>query len=172
MAPSSEPCHVPKALRPEVDTILASTDAFCRDHLDAEYAELCRKLVARLARKRPSPLVRGDPQIWAAGVIYTVGAINFLFDRSQQPHLSGDDLSQFLTVPKSTMAGKSKRIRGELGLNSLDFDFCRRELVEHDPLAWLVQVNGIAVDARMLSPEIQREAHELGLIPAPVAAQS
>jgi hypothetical protein len=26
---------------------------------------LCRKLVAALARKRPSPLTRGKPEVWA-----------------------------------------------------------------------------------------------------------
>jgi len=31
----------------------------CAVKLDAEYAELCRRLVARLARKRPSPLACG-----------------------------------------------------------------------------------------------------------------
>jgi hypothetical protein len=43
---------------------------------------VCRRLVARLARKRPSPLVRGDMRIWAAGAIHAVGQVNFLFDRS------------------------------------------------------------------------------------------
>jgi len=58
--------RVPKALRPRFDEICALTDRFCAERLDAEYAELCRKLVAKLARKRPSPLERGDPRIWAA----------------------------------------------------------------------------------------------------------
>ena len=34
-------------------------DDFCREHLDDEYAVLCRKLTEKLARKRPSPLVSG-----------------------------------------------------------------------------------------------------------------
>ncbi|MGH2945234.1 MAG: DUF6398 domain-containing protein [Solirubrobacteraceae bacterium] len=59
--------RVPKALRPKFEEICAFTDRFCAERLDAEYAELCRKLVGRLARKRPSPLERGDPRIWAAG---------------------------------------------------------------------------------------------------------
>ncbi len=54
----------------------------------AEYGELVRKLVAKLARMRPSPLVRGDLRIWAGAAIYTVGSVNFLFDRTQHPHLT------------------------------------------------------------------------------------
>ena len=49
------------------------TDPFCAEHLDWEYGELVRMLVAKLARKRPSPLSRGDLRIWAAAAIFTVG---------------------------------------------------------------------------------------------------
>jgi uncharacterized protein DUF6398 len=31
---------------------------------------LRRRLIARLARKRSSPLERGEPRMWAAGTIY------------------------------------------------------------------------------------------------------
>jgi hypothetical protein len=41
--------------------VVAVTDVVCLEHLDAEYAALCVKLAARLARKRPSPLASGDP---------------------------------------------------------------------------------------------------------------
>ena len=68
-------------------------------------------------------------------------------------------------VPKSTMANKSKRIRDLLRLGPFDHEFCRRELLEQSPVAWLVVVNGIVVDARWLPPELQAEACRRGLIP-------
>lgn len=37
--------------------------------------------------------------------------------------------------------------------------------LEQHPLAWLVQVNGVPVDARWLPDEPQDEARRLGLIP-------
>lgn len=46
---------VPVALRPAFNEITEITDEFCMAHLDDEYAELCRRLTAKLARKRPSP---------------------------------------------------------------------------------------------------------------------
>jgi hypothetical protein len=75
----------PTAMRGHLGEILAMTDQLCFEHLDAEYAELCRRLVAKLARKRPSPLVRGALRTWAAGAIYAVGSNNFLFDPSEVP---------------------------------------------------------------------------------------
>ena len=57
---------VPRAVRPYADQVVAATDAVCLEHLDVEYAGLCRKVVGKLGRKRPSPLTRGDLGIWAA----------------------------------------------------------------------------------------------------------
>src|SRR5579862_8077589 len=98
-------------MRPRVAEILAITDGLCAARLDREYAGLARELVARLARRRPSPLARGDVRIWAAGALYSLGQINFLFDRSQQPHLTADQLVGQLGVAKSTMATKATTIR-------------------------------------------------------------
>ena len=164
---------VPKALRDEVAQVFALTDGFCGEHLDDEYAELCRRLVAKLARKRPSPLERGDLRIWAAAAIYTVGQCNFLFDRAQVPHLTGDDLSALTGVPKSTMANKAKLIRTALGLHQLDPEFCRRDLLLRHPTAWLIEIDGIIIDARVLPAHIQAEARRRGLIPdVPVTASA
>ena len=164
---------VPAGLRPRVSEILAITDEVCAAHLDVEYGQLCRVLVARLARKRPSPLVRGDTRIWAAGAIYSVGRVNFLFDRSQQPHLSADRLARHAGVVKTTMANKAALIDKTLGLRIFEPDLTRRAMLEQHPLAWMVQVNGFIVDARTLPAEIQDEARRRGLIPdldAPHAA--
>jgi hypothetical protein len=78
---------VPEAARPAYDTIVALTDAFCREHLNEEYRALCRRLAAALARKRPSPLTRGKPEVWACAVVRAIGWVNFLDDSSQTPHL-------------------------------------------------------------------------------------
>lgn len=101
---------IPQAVRPYADRVVAATDAACLEHLDEEYADLCRCLVGKLARKRPSPLARGDVGIWAAGVVYAIGQLNFLFDKSQMVHLTADQLSDVLNVKKTTMANKARHV--------------------------------------------------------------
>ena len=165
MARSSGSLRVPEALRHDVEEILELTGPFCAEHLDAEYGELVHKLVAKLARKRPSPLARGQLRIWAAAAIYAVGSVNFLFDRTQRPHLTGDDLSALTGVPKSTLASKAKLIRDALRIGQMDPEFSRRELLASSPMAWMVSVGGFIVDARTLPPELQAEARRRGLIP-------
>ena len=145
--------------------MLAITDEVCTKHLDDEYAHACRRLVGRLARKRPSPLTRGDTRIWAAGAIYAVGQVNFLFDRSQQPHMTADELAACLGVVKTTMANKAALINKTLNLGVFEPDLTRTVILQQHPLAWLVEVDGLIIDARMLAPELQDEARRRGLIP-------
>lgn len=157
--------RIPGAARLQAEQIIAVTDEVCLEHLDEEYADLCRRLVAKLARKRPSPLVRGDLRIWAAGVVYAIAQVNFLFDPAETPHATVDELSEMLNVKKTTMANKARIIRNAVSLNHLDPEFSRHELVERNPLTWMLQVDGLLVDARSLPLAMQQQAFRLGLIP-------
>ena len=157
--------NVPHAVRPYSDEVIAVTDSVCREHLDTEYADLCRTVVGNLARKRPSPLVRGDLTIWAAGVVYVVGQQNFLFDPAHEPHATADQLSEWLGVKKTTMANKSRLIRDTLKVNHFDTELMRRDLVDASPLTWLLEVDGMLVDARQAPVSLQAVALEQGLIP-------
>jgi hypothetical protein len=126
---------IPRAMRPRVAEMLAITDELCGACLDREYAELARELVALLARKRPSPLARGEARIWAAGALYALGQINFLFDRSQHPHMTADQLAGELGVVKATMANKATTIRRTLDLGYCEPGLTRRSLYDDPPLA-------------------------------------
>ena len=59
-APKDKPAPKPPS-REEKDEVLRviieMIDQFCREHLNEEYAVLCRKLAEKLGRKRPSPLL-------------------------------------------------------------------------------------------------------------------
>ena len=165
MSSPGPPSTVPTAVKPVFDDIVSITELFCLQHLDAEYAALCVKLAAKLARKRPSPLVRGDRRIWAAGIVYAIGRVNFLADPSQQPHLRTDELADLLGVKQTTMTNKGRLIADTLRIGLMDPEFSRRDMVDRNPLTWMLQVDGFLVDARGLPPELQVEAWRRGLIP-------
>ena len=71
----SEMKSVPLANRPAYEAVIALTGAVCQQHLNEEWAMLCRALTASLARKRPSPLLRGEPRVWAAGILHALGVV-------------------------------------------------------------------------------------------------
>jgi len=164
-ADANETQKVPAAVRPVFDEITQITHAFCTQHLDTEYARLCDKLTGKLARKRPSPLLRGDRRIWAAGIVYAIGRVNFLADPAQRPHLRTDELASLLGVKQTTMANKGRLIMDTLGIGLLDPQYCRGELLDHNPLVWMLQVDGLIVDARWLPEAVQVQAWQRGLIP-------
>jgi hypothetical protein len=161
----TEPLRIPSAMRDRAQVITVITDRACLDHLDDEYGRIARRLVARLARKRPSPLVRGDACIWAAGVIYVTGQINFLFDPTQTPHMTAKQLAERLGVVQTTMANKAGLINRTLGIGMFEPDLTRVAMLEQHPMAWIVEVGGLLIDARTLPPDIQDEARRRGLIP-------
>jgi hypothetical protein len=55
----------------------------------------------------------------------------------------------------------------------MDPEFSRRDMIDKNPMAWLLGVNGFLVDARQLPPELQVQAWRQGLIPyAPAHTQT
>jgi hypothetical protein len=152
-------------MKSRYDEIVAATDAFCKEHLNAEYAQVCRQMAATLARKRPSPLLGGRPNTWAAAIVHTVGSVNFLFDKTQDPHMRADDLAALFGLSKSTVGNKSKQIKDILDISIFDTNWTLPSRIDDNPVAWMVSVNGFIVDARALPRPLQEEAYHKGLIP-------
>jgi hypothetical protein len=156
---------VPKKMQVAYEAIVALTDEVCHDHLNEEYAQLSRKLAAALSRKRPSPLASGRSRSWACGIVYALGQVNFLFDRSQTPYVSAQDLVALFGVSQQTAGNKAKQIRDLLNISQLDWAWMLPSRRDEAPMAWMISVNGFIVDARHIPREIQEIAFEKGLIP-------
>lgn len=127
---------VPPGLRHRVEEVVEHCDRVCADVLDAEYTTFSRRLVAKLARKRPSPLARGDTRIWAGGVLYALGQVNFLFDPSSRPHVTGTDLAALVGVNSSTIGQKANAVRTVTGLRDFDPQFTRSDVGAYFRSPW------------------------------------
>ncbi|WP_204139437.1 DUF6398 domain-containing protein [Halomicronema sp. CCY15110] len=165
MAKSTTSEKVPKAMQAKFDSITAMTDEFAAQHLHDEYATLIRQATAALCRKRPSPLKSGRDRSWACGLSHAIGMVNFLFDSSQTPHISASDLYAWFGVGSSTGQGKSKQVRDMLDMGQLDPDWCLPSKLGDNPLAWMISVNGMILDARSAPPEVQEQLAAAGIIP-------
>jgi hypothetical protein len=141
------------------------TDVFCREFLNEEYAELCRKLALALARKRPSPLLRGKPDTWACGIVRTIGWVNYLDDPSQNPHLRLPLIDWAFGVAESTGQAKSKAIRKMFKIMNFDPRWTLPSKMDDNPKVWMLEVNGFIMNVRHAPREIQERAFEKGLIP-------
>ncbi len=141
---------VPKQMHSTFDAIVALTDAFCKEHLNEEYAQLAHQATATLCRKRPSPLAKGRANTWACGIVYALGFVNWLFDKSQDPYMNAGDLCKGFGIGKSTGSAKSKEVRDLLRMTQFDSNWCLPSKIDSNPLAWMITVNGYIVDVRSM----------------------
>ena len=121
------------------------TAAFCGQHADAEYERLCKKLIDKMARKRTVPFLSGRAEIWAAAIVYALGGINFLFDKSFLPHASPDTICDYFHLSKRTVAQKAKLIRDMFKLGYFDPEFSTERMTKNNPLTRLTMVDGFLV---------------------------
>ena len=156
---------LPEARQKLFVQIVRLTDAFCSDYLDDEYAEMCQFMTADLCELQPSPLDKGRVSTWAAGIVFTVGSINFLNDPEFDPYLSTADLAERLQVSEGTLYNKRKQIEEALGVMPFDPNYTVTSMMEVNPLAWMVEMNGLPMDIRDAPRDMQIEAYEQGLIP-------
>ena len=125
--------------------LIKMTTQFCKSNINDEYAELCQRLIDKLARKRTVPFTQGRVEIWAAAVVYTIGTINFLFDKKTKPYASTDSINEYFGTSKSTVGQKSKVIQDMLKIWHFDPEFSTKEMIDKNPLANLAMVNGYIV---------------------------
>ena len=154
-----------KDVKSILEAIVRITDDFCREHLNDEYGELCRKLAEKLSRKRPSPLLSGKPTTWASGIVRTIGWVNYLDDRTTEPHMKLTAIDKALGVGESTGQGRSKTIRTILRIRSFDPEWTLPSRMDDNPMVWMLEVNGFLMDVRHAPREAQEIAFEKGLIP-------
>lgn len=140
------------------------TNAFCLNHLDEDYRELCEDLTWA-ALEEDLPLEKGKPASWAGGIVHAIGFINFLQDPSQSPHMTSAQIAERFGVSQQTMQTKSKIIRDEFDLMQMDPDWCLPSLIGENPLAWMLEIDGFMIDTRSAPLDLQQEAYRLGLIP-------
>jgi hypothetical protein len=138
---------------------------FCTEKANDEYRVLSLKLCEKLCRKRPSPLLRGKPETWACAIVYAIGTINFIFDRTQTVHLTSQELAGAFGVSVATASAKSKQIRDMFHLHHFDHEWTLPSMLESIPMLWLISIDGLPVDVRQLPVSMQITAYEKGLIP-------
>jgi hypothetical protein len=122
-------------------------------------------MTGALCRKRPSPLSSGRPRTWAGGIVYVLGRINFLGDKSFPPYMPTSDLCAAFEIGESTAGAKARAIEEALGIRPYDPEWTLPSLLEKNPLVWVAEVNGLLVDLRTMPREVQEAAFAKGMIP-------
>jgi len=135
--------------------LLELTGSFCAQELDDDYYRLCEKLILKLGRKRDVPFKSGKIEIWAAAVIHAIGSINFLFDKSFEPYVTAEQISEFFGTKKSTVSSKASQIKDMFKMGYYDSEFSTRHMTGNNPFSDMVMVNGFIVPLSSIPEDLQ-----------------
>jgi hypothetical protein len=135
--------------------LLELTGSFCAQNLDNDYYQLCQKLVLKLGRKRDVPFKSGKIEIWAAAIIHAIGSINFLFDKSFEPYVTAEQISEYFGTKKSTVSNKARQIKDMFKMGYYDSDFSTQNMTENNPFNDMVMVNGLIVPLSSIPEDLQ-----------------
>ncbi len=135
--------------------ILELIGTFCVQKLDADYNELCEKLILKMGRKRDVPFQRGKIEIWAAAVVYAIGSINFLFDKSFEPYMTAGEISDYFGTKSTTVSSKAKQIKDMFDLWYFNPEFSTQHMNSTSPFNDLVMMDGFIVPISSIPAELQ-----------------
>ena len=98
------------------------TNAFCDKYLDEEYKKLCVKVIKRMASEDNVPFNRGSLENWAASILYALGQVNYLFNKTHEgAYVSRKTLLRFYHAKSSTITNKSSEIKKKYNLDSREY---------------------------------------------------
>jgi len=105
------------------DQILIQVTDYCQKYLDNEYTEVCNQVFKNLLKENPVIFNRGKAGIWGAAIVWAVGSINFLGDKSFEPYASLADVCKYFNANMSSVGQKAAKIRKLLNINLFNPDY-------------------------------------------------
>jgi hypothetical protein len=142
---------VPPELRERCAQIVAVTDKFCGERLTDEYRDLCRDMAVDLCQPG-TPVAKGKPSGWAAGIVYSIGWVNFLTDPSQEPHATAAEIAQGCGVSEATMHARSRELREGFELAPFEPTWSLPSRAHENPY---LQIAAGLAEAGLLPPGIE-----------------
>jgi hypothetical protein len=141
------------------EALIEMINVFADRYLDEDYKMLCKKLIDKMSRKRKVPFLSGKLEIWAAAIVYSLGQINFLFDKSFEPYVSATDLCNYFGTSQSTTSQKAKIIRDMFKMRYFDEEFSTKRMLNENSLNEFVMIDGLIVPvSTVISVLEQKEA--------------
>lgn len=143
-------------IKQKEEKLLEMTATFCAQKLDDDYFQLCEKLIKKLGRKKDVPFQRGKLEIWAAAIVYAIGSINFLFDKSFEPYLTAEQICEYFGVKNSTVSNKAREIKDMFNLWYFNPEFSTQKMSESNPINQMVMVDGFITPINTLPDDLQQ----------------
>ncbi len=142
------------SLQSKQNEIKSLLEGYCKEYLDNEYMNLCDKLFNDLLEYDQYIFKRGEKVIWAASIIWTVGNMNFLSDKSFKPYATLSDVCKYFGSNTSTVGQKASKIREWFDIDCFNENYSHSNNTVTDFLKSLVVTeNGFVVPHDWLNEE-------------------
>jgi hypothetical protein len=139
-----------QAIAQAIDHICDRWDGSLPEHLTPQ----AKSVAVALGQQPDAPIQRGQPAVWAAGILHAIAIVTERFDPGHHTPLIAADLYNAAQVSASAAIRRSKQIRDRITF----------EIVQPPPPP-MVSVSGLAIEAQLLPRSLQQQAIQRGLIP-------
>ena len=150
------------------EELIKLTEEFCSKYLDEEYKELCKKIIEKMARKREVPFLSGKLTIWAASIIHALGQTNFLYDKSFEPFIKYDTLTEHFKTSKRTVTSKAKVIRDMFKMHPFCEEFTTENIMEQNPVENMMKMFEEAFGIQISPEELMDMENEEKFFPGEI----
>jgi hypothetical protein len=94
-------------------------------------------------------------------VVYALGQINFLFDKSSEPNVSANDICDYFGTRQSTTSQKAKTIRDMFKMRYFDEEFSTERVQKNNPFNEFVMINGLIVPVSAVMDILEKKEAQL-----------
>jgi len=138
------------------EQLIRLTSEFCEAKLDEEHKELSQKLIQNLFKQTYRPFRSDNVNQWAAGILYSIGTANLLFDESFEPHISVRELNEYFEADPDMTFRNASFINEQLNLDIFDGGLSLLRKHKTNPLKNKISVDGIYLPMEVFSSKIQK----------------
>ena len=147
---------IPKAMAEKFAAITRATDAFSPQRLNEEYRKVIHRLLAPLAKKLPSSLVRGKENVCAAAALHAVGRSIVWMRLSQHPTAGPKPSTNSSGPAKAPGRTSPRRFAIFSRWDPWRQTWTLPSRLADNPLVWMIQVNGLIIDISGMPIELSR----------------
>ncbi len=107
---------VPQTMAARYAAVAEILSRFSDENLNGKYKEIFFSALAKLCRKRPSPLVKGWARTWACGIVLATGSNRLLFGESDSARILATETDAWFGISAKNADKKAYEAAFALGI--------------------------------------------------------
>jgi hypothetical protein len=120
---------VPQSVAVKYNEIATIIINFWDEVQNEDIKRLSLKALTKLSRLRSSPITNGGERLWAAGISYAIGSVNFIIGNKLSNQLTPDYFAQWFGYSKISVKAKSNTVKKAINLTQFSKEFTLKDFM-------------------------------------------